>query len=309
MHGDFPFLSLKEVAVDPSLTSRIPRDLAYFHQALPIAEDENVITLAMVHPHNEKVVALFEERLGCRVVPVRGDSAEILGTLALLYPAETEQPAPRLLSWSEGRQTQTLAYAQAIGGPLKAEAVDASQNSLESVLNIARDGRYTMTVLDVEQVGQPADLLKTAGTTLLFRGNFAPPRRILLALQGHSPDTRALEIAGPLAIGLQAPLTLLGVAAPRKGRPELGLPTLLDTQTTAGEHLATCAAHLAELGVAGQVKLRQGNPDLQVAAEFQEGGYDLLVIAVETYGNFVGRIWAKLADYPIALLAVKPTIT
>ncbi|MBZ0305485.1 MAG: universal stress protein [Anaerolineae bacterium] len=307
----YPYLSLKNITIDPALAQRIPRYLAYYHLALPVAEDENQITLVMVHPDNKKVQDLFEERLGGKVFPVQGSSDEIKATLDLLYAGEDVTSAPRFLSWSASQPEQVLATALQITSAFSNEAVclDASQNSLDTVLQIA--GRYTLAVIDTRS--PITHLLQKANTSLfLLRGAEVHFRRILVALQGHSPDKRTLAMVAPLARMYQAQVTVLGVAAPMKRHNIQGISTLLNPATQAGAHVQECVTLAQESGISGQLKLRQGLPHEQIAAECIDGGYDVLAIAVETYGAFVSRIVqmmeSRAPNSPQHILAVKPTV-
>src|SRR5829696_4660784 len=67
----YPFLSLADVHLDSDIAQRLPRRLAYYHLALPIAQDADGITVAMAHPEYPKVIFVLEAALGARVIPVR----------------------------------------------------------------------------------------------------------------------------------------------------------------------------------------------------------------------------------------------
>ncbi len=296
-----PYLSLKNITIDPLLAQRIPRHLAYYHLALPVAEDEDMITLVMVHPDNKNVCGLFEETLGVKVFPVQGDSREIAATLDLLYPDDGAIRVPRLLSWSATQPEEVLTYARQIASGLsdKAVCLDASANSLDSVLSIAQD--YTLAVIDTRQNTMMGDLLRKSNTSLLLiRGDMLPIHRVLVALHGHSPDKRTIEMVKPLADSV----TLLGVAAPTKRHDIYGVATLLHPSTLASAHIAECADLLPPT-LESWLRLRQGLPFEQIAAEFTEGDYDLLAIAVETYGAFVHKIIQGVQNGK-PILAVKP---
>jgi hypothetical protein len=62
----YPLLALADISIDPELARRLPRRLAYYHLALPIAQDEDDITLAMAYPENRRVVDVFRPRSECR---------------------------------------------------------------------------------------------------------------------------------------------------------------------------------------------------------------------------------------------------
>ena len=72
-----PFLSLKDIDFNPGLAARVPAYLAYYHLAIPVAEEDEQITLWMAYPENPKVISLFVELLGQAVFPVRGSQDEM----------------------------------------------------------------------------------------------------------------------------------------------------------------------------------------------------------------------------------------
>ena len=76
-----PLLNLADVDIDPALVRRLPSHLAYFHVALPIADDEDTITVAFAQPDNHATRELIENTLGHPVVAVRSRTDEILGML------------------------------------------------------------------------------------------------------------------------------------------------------------------------------------------------------------------------------------
>jgi hypothetical protein len=275
--------------------------LAYYYLALPLARDDDQITVVMAHPVNPAAVARLQAVLGGTVVPVQGSASEIKATLNLLWSDEVDPAAPRILSWGATPERSALAVtvANRVAQALSAQAIclDASQSSLETVLTIAREGQYSLTVIDAPQ-GEPiSHLLRESSTpVLLVRGTQMTLRHILLVLRGHSPDESMLDWVIPLAQAGQAQVTLLSVAPnARRGRqrgPRMpyGLAALLAPDSGPGEHINTCAHRLVETGVYGDVKLRQGNFAQQIALEVTQGNYDLVMIAAEAHGDFVQRV-------------------
>lgn len=308
----YPFLALKDITIDLKLVGRVPSYLAYYHLAIPIAEENNRVTMVMAYPDNPNVIKLFANLFGAEIFPVRGNDAEIRSTLEILYPHAEQASAKRFLCWSHTEPTQSLHYVQNMAMAFQAEALNASHNSLESLLNIAREGGYfRLIAVDVAEAA-PAKILLQEGRSslLLLRGQYPPPQHILIALQGHSPDHEAIQTGLTLAQHFGASITLLGIAAPMKRHQIQGIATLLDPAEKAGQHLQNCMEQLQGAGGEHFLKLRQGIPAEQVALEFTGGGYDLMLIPVETFGNFVYRVLEQIEAYSPQqsqpILAVKP---
>jgi nucleotide-binding universal stress UspA family protein len=316
--SDFPYLSLSRIPLDPALARRLPRRLAYYYLALPLAQDDDQITLVMAHPENQAAVAVLQAVLGGRVVPVLGSGDEIKATLKLIWSGADEPAATRILCWgaSPERAVQVMAVADGVARAFSAQitCLDASQSSLETVLTVAREGLYSLTVIDAPE-GEPLSrvLRRSSTPVLLVRDARLALRRILLVLRGHSPDDSVLDWVIPLAQAGQSAVTLLTVAPiatrglPRHARMPHGLAGFLSADHAPGQHVMACAQRLTEAGLRGQLKLRQGEPEQEIAGEIAQGDYDLVTIAAEAHGDFVQRVLSQMAAgnrQPV--LVVKP---
>lgn len=150
--NDFPYLSLSRIPIDPALARTLPRRLAYYYQALPLARDEDELTLVMAHPENQVAVAVLQAVLGEHIVPVQGAGDEIKATLSSIWAGESDPGAARVLAWGASPEcaAQAMAVAEAVAPAFSAQVtcLDASQSSLETVLTVAREGQYSLTVIN-----------------------------------------------------------------------------------------------------------------------------------------------------------------
>jgi nucleotide-binding universal stress UspA family protein len=319
--SDYPYLSLSRISIDPTLARKLPRRLAYYYLALPLARDDDQLTLIMAHPENQAAIAVLQAVLGERIVPVQGSGEEIKATLNLIWSGETDSAASRILCWgaSPERVSQTMAVAEVVAQAFSAQTtyLDASQSSLETVLTVAREGQYSLTVIDAPE-GEPLSrvLRQSSTPVLLVRGALLPLRRILLVLRGHSPDESVLDWVVPLAQVGQAAVTLLTVVPlatrglQHRAQMPHGLAGYLSSEDEPGKHVMDCARRLTESGIQGQLKLRQGKPEVEIAGEVAQGGYDLVTIAAEAHGDFVQRVLVQIDQLATAsqqpVLVIKP---
>jgi hypothetical protein len=300
--SEYPFLSLRHITIDPAVAQRLPRRLAYYYVALPLAYDGDQCTVVMAHPENQAAVAVMQTLLGGQVVFVQGTTSEIKAALDRVWPDEADSAVPRILSW--GATPEAAALAKAAAGQVAAAlslpmpCLDASEGDLETVLTVARKGQYSLTVVGaLPGETWPAPLRESATPLLLVRRERISERRILVGLRGHSSDDTALDWVRPLARVAQVQVTLLATtpAPTRRGaRPSSGLASMLQPDDKLGEHIAACARRLAEIGVEGTLKLCQSAPERCIAGEIATGDYDLFVIAAEAYGDFVQRILREI---------------
>jgi nucleotide-binding universal stress UspA family protein len=309
--SDYPYLSLSRISIDLALARKLPRRLAYYYQALPLAHDDDQLALAMAHPENQDAIAVLQAIMGERIVPVKGSSDEIKSSLHAIWSGESDTTVARVLCW--GSSAEAPAVTEVVARALAAETtyLDANQSSLETVLTVAHEGQYSLTVIDAPQ-GEPlAQVLRQSSTpVLLVRGAGLTLRRILLVLRGHSPDESVLDWVVPLAHIGQASVTLLTVAptttrGPQRRVPQ-GLAGFLSAESEPGSHVMGCVHRLTEAGIRGHLKLRQGEPEHEIAGEVAQGNYDLVTIAAEAHGDFVQRVISRFDGLRQPVLVIKP---
>jgi nucleotide-binding universal stress UspA family protein len=321
MFGSYhPHLSLQNVSIDPVLARQLPKGLAYYYLALPLGQDEDIISVVMAHPDDQTARAVLKSVLGAEIAALRGTPGEIREALDHLWAGQGE--SAQILYWNElAEPNETSLPIDLFAGILSAPVttIDASQGSLDVALDAARKGNFSLTVIRTSEPRDLSHLIGESATSLLLVFDLQPPiRSILLVLRGHSPDNKVLDWVIPLAQAAQASVTLLAVEPPQSGRssgkPRIsrGFTTLLSPESTLSKHVADCACQLNNAGIKGFLKLRQGLPDSQIIKEIDEGDYDLIAVAAEAHGEFIQQTWGYVAGeklnkrYP--LLVVKPEI-
>ena len=309
--SSFPYLSLSRILIDPAAARKLPRRLAYYYRALPLARDDDQLTLVMAHPENQAAIAVLQAILGERIVPVQGSGDEIKAMLHLVWAGEPDPAVARVLCW--GKSAHVVAVADVVARALAAQTtcLDANQSSLETVLTVAHEGLYNLTVIDTPQGELLARVLRQSSTpVLLVRGAPLTLRHILLVLRGHSPDESVLDWVIPLAHMGQAAVTLLTVAPTTARGSQRRIPQslvgFLSAENEPGRHVMACVHRLTEAGIRGQLKLRQGEPEHEIAGEVAQGNYDLVTLAAEAHGDFVQRVLSHLDGLHQPVLVIKP---
>lgn len=305
---EYPYLSLTHIAIDPELALKFPRKLAYYHLALPIARDEDEVTVVMAYPDNRAVVSVLQATLQAEVVPVQGSPQEIRAALDRVYPNEVVVGAKRLLSRGE----TAAVVARLLGGWLTADVTEFQDGGENAVpfSSVAREGQYDLIVVDTPD-DLPWLVRNTPSPLLLVRHPVERLNHLLVVLRGHSPDQSVLDWAAQLGQANSAGVTLLTVNS-ATGRKSLsqGLVALLSSDTAAGEHVARCAQQIANEGLTGWLKFRQGKLEVEVGRELVEGDYDLMAVAAEAYGDTIQRILDEIDQQtpatPGLILIVKP---
>jgi len=275
---------LQGMCVNPEVARRLPFELACRYQALPVAEDDGHLTVAMAHPDDMEArqailaaLPLTNPRRSDPRSPADRDPAGMLAcpATALCPP----YPRSRASAPSEV-DTRGMSVYLVRGDPV----------IIDSLLADVWPGRarraLRMLVVDATQNQVGSDHARALGRLLgaeisTITGDHAasqsrpgPVRRLLLVIQSNDEpaDSAALACAVRLARLSGATVTVLAVV--RTG-PENGLAALLTTQSTA---VGQAAQRLVEAGITATLRLRQGSLDCQLHREVIETDYDVMLI-------------------------------
>ena len=118
---------------------------------------------------------------------------------------------------------------------------------------------------------------------LIVTGSCAAPKRVLICTGGKHYINNGLQLVGQIVRVLDAKVSLLHVM-PQLPALYAHLPqlretpeTLLNSPSQLGRNLREAKTSLEALGVAAEVRLREGSVLPQILSEIEEGGYDLTV--------------------------------
>lgn len=291
---------------DGDLLRRVPRDLAAYYQALPLAVEEGRVTVVTAHPDNQAAIEVLGRLLGAEVVPVAGSEAAVASAIQRLYPVAALHRQvyswPGDSSWRARVRATADRTAHVLGLPVI--HLDGDPRAPDLFKRLAGDDE-PLLVCHPNSRGELADLMqRTTASLLLVRGEPRPAQRVLVALRGYGSDRAALDQTHQMLAGQPADITVLPLAAGRAWQPD----RLLVTDAPARLHLLACMHALGSLPVT--VRLRPGSAAEQLIAELSHTTYDLLVIAAEAWGAFVLRALDQveaagvLPDQPV--LIVRP---
>jgi hypothetical protein len=273
-----PFIDLRHIAIDPALVHHLPPGLARYYEALPVAREGECVTVAMSHPENVTALAVLTQ------------------LFQLTERGLVDEGTPLTL-------------------------LDADTVAAEALLATARGGNYQLTVcaLPAADSALQSDLLREIHAPLwLVPAQPIPSRRILLVLRGFASDEVAIRwvtrlahqsvpVGGAVEVNRQLHVALL----PIMGQGPWGALRYLQQGGHAQAHVGSCAAQLAEVGIQPTLTLQSGEPRQQVAQAMRQGGYELMVVAAEGHGHFVGQLLADLEEkctLPLGgVLVVKPS--
>lgn len=297
-----PFLDLRHIAIDPDLVRNLPLGLARYYEALPVAREEGSVTVAMSHPENVTALAVLSQLFHADIVPIRTDGAAIRSVLHQLYAREPVQPHGFLAWLPQATYAAWLAYLQAsdlANGEIALTWLDADRVDADTLLAAAHGGNYQLTLCalpkpPLSKIEVQRALLREIHAPLwLIPGAPVAPRHILLVLRGFASDELALSWVIRLAAkSAGASVSLLPVI----GQAPWGALSYLRDPGPAQSHIAECAGRLAMADIETTLTLQSGAPRRQVAQAVRQGSYDLMVVAAEGHGHFVGQLLVDLEE-------------
>jgi nucleotide-binding universal stress UspA family protein len=295
------YLTLDELTADPKLARRLPPDLAWRCHALPLAEDNGRVTVAMADPEDTEAREAVVAALGPKSCVVKGPSSAIDARLAEIWGEEARRPLKlTVCDFPEPLPHEWWNYIQALGALLDSQ-LDCISTAKEMNALIKEGVRANCDLvifgkschspirrlLSRSSVNGAPALQQSAVpfAILVAQRPRWPLQRILLAICGDSVDDAAMDWALRLARPSTAAVTVLAVVPPVPtmyhglARMEQSMAALLTTDTALGRQMHHVARRLAECNVDGTLRLRQGAPDQEICREVVEGNHDLVVMA------------------------------
>jgi len=299
----FPFLSLDDVDLDLEIARHLPRRLAYYHLALPIAQDAEGITVAMVHPENQKVVSVLASALDAKIIPVRSVAETIRQQLDRVWQIQHGADPFRVTYWASTNEAleRSEGYIDQLIAALERDA------QMERIVSADGDFSASGDLVIAADADVPESLFRTSASLLILNNPTQAPKAILHVLRGHMPDYRVLDWLVPLARFNSAEVTLfMGVDSSERRPLVSDLGNILMAQDSRQAHIAECRRTLSDMGIAGRLKIRQQTLLSAIHDELSERPYDLVAMAAEAYGDFAHQVGEIVRSHTPAFLVIKP---
>ena len=328
------YLALDHLTWDPKLVRRLPPEVAWRCHALPLAEDNGRVTVAMADPDDVQAREAVVTVLGPQSCVVKGDPTTIDARLAEVWGADAERHLQaRVCAFPEPLPDEVWAFVHALGALLGAHLARLDTGAdLNALFDEGGGAGADLIILGQRAHAQLRHLLSRsipagAATGRPGAAPFAvlvaqrprwPLRRLLLVVCGEDTDEGAVDWALRLAVPSAAAVTVLAVVPPVPAmyhglaRMENSLASVLTTHTALGCQMRRVARRLVESRVDGTLRLRQGAPDQQVRRELVEGDPDLVIMATKPCRWFLRQlkgepICSLLTGLDRPLLLAQPT--
>ena len=311
-------LPLKGMRVNPKVARRLPFDLACRYQALPVAEDDGHLTVAMAHPNDMEA----RQKILSALLPAGPRNMEEHPALALcpaIVAPEQQRQCEGIKGGTEVDSRGASVYlirgepaaidsllADVWPGkarrPLRVLVVDTMQDraglrDYAQALGRLLGAEHASIICDDAAIGVDATTCDDA----VPNDRPSPRQKLLLVVPGDDDPSgpAALAWAVRLAKSSGSAVTVLAIVPPGPQRfprdDERNLTALLTTDSTV---VGQAAQHLVQAGIAATLRLRQGLPDHQLHCEVIETDYDLVLVGSKPIWAFGRQGTSNTASRP-----------
>lgn len=305
------YLDLERIGINTKVAGLLPRKLAKYHHALPLAAEGEQVTVAVANPEDRVTRDAIIEVLGPAVYFVRVD-CQLIDKLLAEYWASVDHSSLELLLWSSKTQTAStysefFEYLEATLGahrhPLERPVIEI--NSPPAVTSLYEQ-------FDAERliIGKPKEMVQCASSDkdasplafycllVVSQPNW-PIKNILLLLNEDALGESALNWTINIAQPTGANVTILPFTSsiPENFYYESvmrrGKDSVLSTQTRFGRKLRLVAQTLVENEISGMLRFRQEPPVWQIRFELLENEYELVIADCGSHNWFWQSILAE----------------
>ncbi len=303
---------VRQPTADQELLTRVPHRVASYYLALPLAREGGRVTVVTAYPDNVAGLAVLERLLKADIVPVSSSETALQQAIARLYPASV--PADRSLlvwtddlAWSEAVLATAAAFGESLGQGI--HVLDSAM-PLDEVVTTAERPEFSLLIAHVSNEAARMRLVhRSPASLLLVRGEYSPVEHLLVALRGYGSDHETLGRVLSIIAGWGADATVLPLARSASAH----LNELLAGDSPARQHLQTFLCELDEKDVKVAVRLSQGDPATQIVSELAQGRYNMLVLAAEAEGRFVGQVLSRIERETVfpgqPVLIIRPPVS
>lgn len=307
-------LVLDHLEPDPNVARRLSPSLAFRHCALPVAEGDQRLTVAMADPADSTARQAVVNALGRESCLVQGDATVINAALYQIWSEMERLHSRVLVSVPTARSVDGVgSYVEYVGSLLGADLdYCLGETTLDALVEKAA-GDYEMVIYgasrpwtDESEGAGCRTLDRVSVPVLLAHCPRQPLRRLLLIVQGTASDHNAADWALRLASSSGAAVTVLAVVPSVSAvyglpRPEGGVAELLSTDTVLGRRMRHIAQRLVDMDIECTLCLRHGPPMCEIRREAVKRTYDLVVVSVAPPGG--PRCWG-VGQSPVSLLGL-----
>jgi len=309
------YIDLTATAIPPNVFEKMPQDVARRYNAIPVADDEMYMTVAIADPLDFEVLDSLPHVLGKQINPVCATSSSILRALDDFYSAqEDEKDANKVTgAWSGGDGEDDAPVIQLVNTILvEAFKVGASDIHIEPVETCLRvryrlDGKLIIAGEHPKKL-LPAVIarLKVMTSTMKIAEKRLPQDgRIQMAIAGNEVDLRVSSV--PSNHGESVVMRILDKSSLSLGLDKLGF--LSDDQDVFKRLVGLPDGIILVTGPTGSGKtttlyscLHSINRSDEDPVEYELPGINQVMVRADIGMNFVAALRAMLRQAPNVIM-------
>jgi type IV pilus assembly protein PilB len=165
---------LDNIQIEPAVAKLIPQDMARTYKAVPLWEQDSVITVAMSDPTNLRTLDHIKFKTGKEVDPVLATEKEIDAALNRLYAKEGDEVLQELFDASEGDDKDLEVVKNQVE---EEQLADEEGRQVVKIVNVIVNEAIAMGASDIHLEPQETHLrLRYRVDGDLIERNHIPPR-------------------------------------------------------------------------------------------------------------------------------------
>ena len=308
-----PALIIDEFAANPRLAKLIPARMAFRYHTLPIAENDNCLTVVMADPEDQRAREQIRGFIGRPVHIVRGNQSTIDTLIAELWPESIHRRLHIAVLIHGASERPLLDYGLELGRWLKADEVHLETLSSQSkVTSYSSISSYDLVITGDLKAHQLRDQIrKSWGRQNLYRSKSSfliarrvrlPIKKVLCVLRGQPSDlvsarwvtrlTHSTDCSVDVVVIVpQVPLMYAGMK-----KMQISLDEILREKSLPGRHLRRAVGYLSNWEIKTTMRLLPGYSPLNIEADFGKAPPDLIVISTHEPRFSLGVLLDDLVD-------------
>lgn len=316
-------LTIDDLIVNRTVARRLSPTVAFRYHALPIATDNDRVTVAMANPNDEAACTAIADSLGVQPYVVKGNQGTIDQQLAQIWPDVVWLETLKILVYHRDSPiaNDVKRYAEymefLLNGQLASFQLEQTHANFNDLVEQASCGQDLVIFGEPDQslikkilsgpVGcKAAEWVPTS--VLVARQPRWPLKRVLLITRGYQIDNMAVDWLIRLAQPSRALATVLALTPNSSVMCQrastampCGLADWLASETPLGHQLRRITQQLTNWEIQGRLHFRQGTLTRQIEQEVAGGDYDLVVVAADPddwwHRRLVGRVVNPLLQW------------
>jgi len=308
------YLETYQLPVDTDLAKRLPASLAYRYHVLPLAEENECVTVAMANPEDAIARREISAYLGSPIYVVKSDRTKIDVRLAEIWPSNqySEKFSVFICSGRKLKKQNRLnnekdlhdfhMYVGQICNLLNAQVTQkkisvGSKHVRAELIRTIEDGKYDLVIVNhcsqnvIDRLfSSPPEYLLSNNITssvLVIHEPCWPLKNILLVLQFDKIDETAVSWAEHLAKLCRATVTILPITPLFPAMYDYAVNEMLSPESVVGKQFHRYIQEFKDLSIPHMIHHHHNLPEQQIMAEIYSRQYQLVIIGAES------SQWAK----------------